>query len=350
MKNKSLIISTLFLVVIAFTTLVFNSCEKNETVLPKDNAISNTEIQLKDGALSFSSVNAFFETTGKLGAMTEKERNDWEKSLGFTSMRAELNSIFNAITETEDESVINDIVSLNSDIVKIQNEEIIPIIESQAYAAISNRSGIFFVEGVIHKVDGGRIASSEDGDVASVTNALTGSLKSSQTGVRVVDFIGSSSTLKSGGCGTEMTAYTQTSDRKCDFKMKTYKYYCTGCCGNYYYQVKSESTITNYKKNWLGKWKTYNTACEMKNRGYTISVPIVTGFNGTSSVFYYSNVTHTFSHDYSSYDCATMTRWSYVGDQVQNSNINTPSFSRVKGQASNRGVGDKWAVINCGAW
>lgn len=340
--------SLLSFVLVGFIT----SCNKTEEVLPLISTVSNADIEVVDGALNFKTAKAFFETSEKLGAMTKKERDDWEKSIGFKSLRTELNVVMNNIANTEDESAINQIVSSNSDIVLIQNEDILPIIESQAYAAISNRLGVFYVEGTIHMVDGGRIASSEDGDVASVTNALTGNLKSSEAGVDVVDYIDSSSlsTLKSGGCGTEMTAYTEANKRKCDFKMKTYKYYCAGCCGTYYYQVKCESKIINYVKSW-GKWKTYNTSCEMKERGYTISVPVVTGFNGISSVFYYANVTHTFSYDHSSYDCATMTRWSYVGDQVQNSSINTPSFSRVKGQATNRGITDgSWAVINCGAW
>lgn len=348
MKYKSLIFSTLFLAVVTSTAILFNSCEKSEAELPKNNAISNTEISLKDDALSFQTADAFFETSGKLGEMTEKERQDWEASISFVSMRTELISIFQQVEAAENEAAIEQIVSSNSDLVKLVDGEVYPIIESNSYAAITNRKGIFFVEGVIHKVEGGKIASSEDGNEQTVTNALHGNLKSSNPDVNVIEYI-SNSTLKSGGCGTRMSAYKEHDGRKCDFEMKTYKYYCTGCCGIYYYQVKAESKITNYKKSW-GKWRTYNTACTMKDRGYTISVPKVTGYNGQHSTFYYHDVTHTFGTDNSSYDCATMTRWSYVGDRVQNIGINTPSFNRVKGKATNRGIGDRWAVINCGSW
>lgn len=348
MKYKSLIFSTLFLAVVTTTAILFNSCEKSEAELPKNNATSNAEISLKDDALSFQTAEAFFETSGKLGAMSEKERQDWEAGIGFVSMRTELINIFQQVEAAEDEAAINQIVSTNSDLVKLVEGEVFPIIESNAYAAITNRKGIFFVEGVIHKVEGGKIASSEDGNEQTVTNALHSNLKSSNAGVNVIEYI-SNSTLKSSGCGTRMSAYKEHDKRKCDFEMKTYIYPCWGCCGNYYFQVKAECIINNYKWSW-GKWRPYNTSCTMKDRGYTISVPKVTGYNGQHSTFYYQNVTQYPGTENSSYDCATMTRWSYVGDRVQNIGINTPSFSRVKGKASNRGIGDRWAVINCGAW
>jgi len=348
MKNKSLIFSTVFFVATILAAFVFNSCKKDEMDLPKNEAKSNAEIQLKNGALSFQTVDAFFETSGKLGAMTEKERQDWETSIGFVSLKSELINVFQQIENADDEEEVNQIVASNKDLVKEVNGEVFPIFESDSYAAITNKRGVFYVEGVIHKVEGGRIASSEDGSELTVTNALRGDLKSLGNGIKVIDYISNSN--EKSACGTRMSAYREHSKRKCDFEIKTYKYYCAGCCGNYYYQVKAVSIIRNYKKNWRGKWKSYNTACSMKDRGYTISVPIVTGYNGTHSEFQYQDVTHTFGLSNSSHDCATMTRWSYVGDRVQNINISTPSFSRVKGKATNRGIGNRWAVINCGAW
>ncbi len=338
-----------FLVQMIVALVFLYSCEKKEINDTNDGLLSNSEIILKDGALHFQTVEAFFEMDEKLGSMTDKERQNWEKSIGFVSMRTELINVFEQIDEAEDEITIERIVSNNSDIVELIDGEVNPIIKSSSYAAIANRRGVFFVDGVIHKVEGSKIASSEDGNEQTVTNALQSNLKSASKGVNVVEYI-SKSILKSGGCGTRMSAYYDVNRRKCDFEMITYPYYCSGCCGNYYYQVKAESRIVNYKKNWRGRWKRYNTGCTMKDRGYTISVPKVTGYNGYYTTFYYQDVTHTFGTDNSSYDCSTMTRWSYVGDRVQNIGIKTPQFSRVRGKATNRGIGNNWAVINCGAW
>jgi hypothetical protein len=88
----------------------------------------------------------------------------------------------------------------------------------------------------------------------------------------------------------------------------------------------------------------------MNNRGLTVAVPIVTGYNGIRSVYYLSNLSYFFSDASSGSDVATMTRWAYLGDQLQNVSIGSTGFIRVKGKASNRGLGSLWADINCGAW
>jgi hypothetical protein len=298
--------------------------------------------------LSFETAKLFFLTTEKLGAMNRNERDNWEQSIGFTSMRKELNTIYDEIAKCESMDEVAEIVNKNSDLVVFQGDDVVPIIESNAYSAISNRDGIFYVEGVVHKVVANKIISSDDGSIETLNKALS-NLKSASEGVKIVEYL-IKSNLKSGGCGTSKTAFVQTSDRKCDFELKTYKYYCKGCCGNYYYQVKMEKIIRNYKKNIWGNWKSYNTLCNYEDVAYTIVAPIVTGFNGTSSIFYYYPVYHYFSADESDDEYATYTWWNFVGDQVQNSDINTPAFDRVKGKASNRGVGNRWAEILCGAW
>ncbi len=338
-----------FLVQMILVLVFFSSCEK-KSINDTNNALfPDSEIILKNGALNFQTVDAFFEMDAKLGAMTDQERKAWENRMGFVSMNTELSNVFEQIDAAEDEVAIEQIVSSNSDIVEFINGEVCPIIKSSSYAAVANRKGVFFVNGVIHKVEGGKIASSEDGSEQTVIKALKSDLQSISKGVNVFQYI-SDSPLKGGGCGTRKSAYYNTSKRKCDFEMKTYKYYCMGCCDNYYYQVKVESKITNYKKNWFGHWMKYNTSCSMEDQECTISAPKVVGYNGQHSIFYYQDVTRVFADQKSNYDCSTMTRWTYVGDRVQNVGIKTPKFSRVKGRASNRGIGNNWAEIDCGVW
>lgn len=350
MTKKGLnILSLSTLLCAGIITFMISSCEKDSTTKPVDSEQISTEgISIKNGALSFETADLFFKTTELLGTMTRDERDNWETGIGFTSMRKELNNIFDGISKCENENEISEIISNNSDLVVKQGDDVVPIIESNAYSAISNRDGVFYVEGVVHKVIANQVISSDDGNIETLNKALT-NLKSATEGVKVVEYI-SESNLKSGECGASRTAWVNTSDRKCDFELKTYKYYCTGCCGNYYYQVKMEKIIRNYKKNIWGNWTSYNTVCNYKDVAYTIVAPIVTGFNGTSSIFYYYPVYHYFSAAESNGEYATYTWWNFVGDQVQNSNINTPAFDRVKGKASNRGVGDRWAEILCGSW
>jgi hypothetical protein len=298
--------------------------------------------------LHFKTAELFFKTIEKLGTMSRNERDKWEQSIGFTSMRKELNTIYDEVAKCENMDEVVEIVAKNSDLVVLQGNDIVPIIKSSAYSAISNRDGIFYVEGVVHKVIANKIISSDDGSIETLNKALS-NLKSASEGIKVVEYL-IESNLKSGECGTNKTAYVQTSNRKCEFELRTYKNYCTGCCGNYYYQVTMDKIIQNYKKNIWGNWKLYNTTCGYKDVAYTILAPIVTGFDGTKSIFYYSPIYHYFASGTSDGEYSLVIWWNFVGDQVQNSNINTPAFDRVKGKATNRGVGDRWAEILCGAW
>ncbi len=155
--------------------------------------------------------------------------------------------------------------------------------------------------------------------------------------------------LKSGECGYEKTAWTQSSDRRCMLRLSVEKTYCEGCCGNYYYQDNVHMKIYNEKKNWLGRWKGYQSTCYYENIGYTVMAPIVTGFNGISSIYYYTPVSNYIPYGQSSGQWEDYDLWWSVGDLVQNSVINTPSFDRVKGRAKNAGL-KTWAEINCGTW
>ncbi len=329
---------------VAITTL-FCSCEKKEFDNNKDLEAANSELVLKNGALSFQTTDAFFETSEKLGTLSDEERQNWENSIGFVSLRTELINIFTQIDEAEDENTVKEIVANNSDILEFVDGEVCPIIKSNSYAAIVNRKGIFFVEGVIHKVESGKIAYSEDGNEQTVTNALLGELKSDRKDVNVIEYINSS---QSRGCGSIKTAYVEKNKKKCDFRMRTYTEFCAGCCDNFYYRVMVECSATNYKKK-FGFWKKYKTNCTMKEMAYTIKAPIVTGYNGKHSVFHYENIYQT-GGTIKSIKCKTAKAWGPIGDKVQNIGINAPYFIKVKGKATNDGVGGEWADINCGNW
>lgn len=332
---------------LGFGGIFLNSCEKTKLDTPIITSSVAQEVLTKNNALHFQSPDAFFEISKQLVEMSKEEKDQWEQQLGFTSMRTELNSIFEQLENVETEAEMNNIIAANNDLIHIVDETILPIIKSDTYASVINREGIFYVENVIHKLNGQKIASVENGDIESVTKALKSNSTPDVEGINVVEY-NVNNDLR-GVCGTSKTAWYNTSNRKCDFKMNTFIYYCSGCCGNSYQQVQVESKIWNYKKSW-GKWKSYKTSATMKNRAYTVSVPIVTAFNGVSSVFHYEDVTHYLPTESTPSDWSTMTRTNFIGNQVQNASITSPSFSRVKGEATNRGIGDNWADILCGSW
>lgn len=358
MKSPILRSLTIFTVIIVISIISFNfiiSCTKEKDSNAKNNhfKIDNSRFAVINGVLHFKDAKSFFEISNQLGTMTEKERDRWEKSIGFVSLRRELNKVFSNLSQCDDQAIEAQILVENSDIIGIKENEIVPRVASNAYAAICNRDGIFYVEGIVHKVVDDHIFISEDGEIASIEKAIAeGKI---QEGISKIQYFKDAHVLlKSGECGTNKTAFAQSSDRKCDFEIKTYEYICAGCCGNFYDEARVELIIKNYKKNIWGNWKGYQTKCYYDNVAFTVIAPIVTGFNGTSSIFYYKAITVNVGYGESDGDWETYSKWWKVGDQVQNVNIYDPKFDRVKGKASNRGLLDpnnpKWAEINCGIW
>ena len=362
MKNNNFL--TIFILSILVSLYSCNERNVLPEELPSESPadVANYEgISVKNGALHFDTPDLFFETTEKLSKMSQDERDKWGEQIGFISLGTQLNQIFNAISNFDDDVDLQDIVNENSDIVEFRDDMVVPIIQSYAYASTANRKGIFFVNGIVHKVDGGRIASSEDGNEETVTNALKAGIKSTTSsdetnnGIRVLDYVLQSSITRMSGCGNRMSAYNNSSDRKVELEMKTFTYYCSGCCGNYYNQVKFELIISNYKKNIWGNWKDYELYTLYKNVAATISAPIGTGYDYAlnRTTFKYENLTFYYlDFDSGNNAYAKVTHWSLIGSQIQNSSIAAPTFSRVKGEASNKGSGmsGKWATIYCGAW
>lgn len=336
---------------VCLTALFITSCEKNnDNIKPiNSNQLLTEGISIKEGALSFETVHSFFKTTELLGSMTPDERDAWESAIGFTSMRKELNTIFKNLSECESENEVSNIISKNSDLVVKQGEDVVPIIKSSIYPAICNREGIFYVDGVIHKVIVDQIVTSTDGKIETIKKSLKAN-KPATKDVKFIDLL-NETTSKSGECGSEKTAWAQNSDRRCMLKISVEKTYCEGCCGNYYYQNNVHMRIYNEKKNWLGRWRGYQSTCYYEDIAYTVIAPVVTDFDGARSIFHYAPITNFIPMGQSSGQWENYNVWWSAGDKVQNSDINSPAFDRVKGKAKNSGMSlSTWAEINCGTW
>jgi hypothetical protein len=158
------------------------------------------------------------------------------------------------------------------------------------------------------------------------------------------------------GCTDYNSAFYNTSDRKVDFDIWTWDYYCAGCCGNYYHQVVVNGRLRGYKKNWLGNWSdSYSTSYNYEQLEFQVTAPEVLGYtvgpNGQLvSAFHYQPYLISDLADASPGDWVTWNfgQWN-IGHQVQNSPIDAPYFDKVKGRAKSRGTGaNGWAKICCG--
>jgi hypothetical protein len=317
------------------------------------------------GLIHFADPETFFATLDAVGSMTSSELDAWEDGIGFVSYRREFQRVMARASSAATLDEADALLRANEDIVEVMGDEANPRIKALGYAAVTDRAGLFYVGGTLHKVLPDVVVSSQDGRLDTIDAAIAsmGALGMSHLdrmatpaeGVRVARYDGASLSklqeLVPYGCTDYKSAFFVGDDRKVDFDIWTWPYYCADCCGNYYYQVKVEGKLKGFKKNIWGNWtdSNYTTSYQYQNLEFQVTAPQVYGYNGVHSLFNYQPYTVSSSYGGSPGDMKTWTigTWN-VGNMVQNSPINAPYFDKVKGQGKSRGVGNNWAEICCG--
>lgn len=332
------------------------------------------------GALHFPSPEAFFAAIDVLSEMSEDEVLAWEQSLGFTSFRGAFEELMSTAADMDDDDAAKALLLAHPELVVVDGDQVRPTITAAGYAALVGPDGVFFVGDTIHKVLPEVVVSLDGGDRGALQDAVA-ELESSgvvvgedmlalSNGAQAVRYAddesagpadlsvpgdevsadGSVPLPPPAGCTSSRNAFYQTSNRKVDFTIRTYRYYCAGCCGNFYNEVRVDWYFYGYKKNIWGNWKSYKTSYTHRNVAMQLTAPHVTGYNGVSSIFNYQSYNVSYSSGSSPGD---MTHWyvpsKRVGNKVQNAWIQIPYFDKVKGQGKSRGTGTNgWANICCG--
>ncbi|NLR64188.1 DUF4848 domain-containing protein [Chitinophaga varians] len=67
---------------------VFLSCKKDAGIKDSEPIVKDSPVKVVDGVLRFSNDQAFVQTMLAVNAMSPEERTDWEKKMGFTSLRS----------------------------------------------------------------------------------------------------------------------------------------------------------------------------------------------------------------------------------------------------------------------
>jgi hypothetical protein len=337
-----------------------------QSAAPEESSVIDAQ-----GAIHFESHEEFFATIDAVGRMTPAELDSWEARRGFVSYRHEFARVMQQVVNAPTPQEADALLLANEDIVELTDDRAEPRIRAFGYSAIVNRSGIFYVEDVIHKVTPDVVISAEDGRLETIDatlaslgehgTALRESMTTPAEGVRVVRYRGErqerqEQQLVQIGCTDVQTANYRNSDREVDLKIQTSIYTCGGCCGNYYNQVKVEGGMWAFKKNFWGNWVDYGTTYNYEQLEFQITAPQVVGYsvgpNG-QLVSEFNYQPYTLSSLSGASSGGDWVNWSmgtwYVGHQVQNSPINVPYFDKAKGRGKSRGTGENgWAQFCCG--
>lgn len=320
----------------------------------------------QDGALHFASAGGLFAAIDATASMSPEELDAWEARIGFLSSRRAYERFVADMDRAGTEAEQRALLLAYRDVIAVTGDQIDPRIRAQGYAALTNRDGIFYVDGVIHKVTEDLVISEDGGSPDSVAAVLalpqvsvaaaTGTALAPRDGVRVSRYtvesepeaVSASEDWFVNACAASYSVTESTSDRRLVFDMRTFRYEEGACCGNFLNRVRMEAQMRGYKKNLFGSWVSYNTAYDYRDMTFEITAPVVTGFDGVRSIFYYGLWFMSPSAGSSGGDYGSWTVYAWVGDTVQNVVINTPTFHKVHGLATSRGIDGRWAKIQCG--
>jgi hypothetical protein len=319
-----------------------------------------------DGALHFASADAFFDAIDAAAGLSPAALDAWEARVGFESSRRAYARFVAELDRARTEGAQRALLLAYRDVFQVTGDELHPRIRAQGYAALANRAGIFYIDGVLHKITPDLVITIEDGTPAAADAVLalpqvsvaaaTGTSLTLRAGVRVSRYTAEPDASEGAvtaedwfvdACAASYSDTEQTSDRRLIFDMRTFRYEAGACCGDFDNRVRVEWQMRGYKKNLFGSWVSYNTAYDYRNVAFQMQTPIVTGYDGVRSIFYYALLGYTTAPG-SSGDLSSWTLYAWVGDTVHNVLLDTPTFNKVHGEATSRGIDGRWARIQCG--
>lgn len=337
MKNifiYSIIISISFLFCCGCSEDLYNVSEDSKVEI--ENSIE-PKIKIVDGIMMFDSAKTVFSTIDQLGKMSDKERDEWEQSIGgFTSMRKIINDTYDKIDKIDREEDFYKFMDQNKALLKIVDNEIFPIIESTAYICIINESGEFYVGDILHKVTPNEVI---------IYDTTEEGLKSTKE-IMQVPHKRNNIIQANVNCGQEKSSHVYNDGRKLEFKIYIDQYIAYQQGSNLYVQLRSNVNCQGKKKG-LFSYKAYNTTYDCYNVRYTImNIPV---YDNILNRVTHVDVTQYFDHlSTNGAESSNWTWWYNQGIPVIESYSNpTAYFSMVEGIATSRGIYPSFCEISC---
>lgn len=308
-----------------------------------------------DGALHFASAHDFFTAVDAVSHMKKTELDAWERDIGFSSMRRRFDE-FQVQVESAPESERPALLAANSDLLEPNSEQPERRVRAIGYAALIDPRGIFYVEGTVHKVTETDVISSLDGNPAtleraSARNTSMQSATASDNGVRVFKYLkpnAKSDANLTASCGAAMSGERSTSDRRVKYDTRMVGYYTVTGLGDVQLRYAVEFEFRGYKTT-LWWWDSYATTYQTYNIGLSYDYPVVTGYNGFSTQYFYARADSLFLQDVGgNVESSDLISSLWVGDLLQNpSDIRDPMFYKVHQETTSRGTYPVRGVMEC---
>jgi len=302
----------------------------------------------------FSSADEFKTMTDKIVSMTDSELDQWEKSKSFVSYRTVLKEAIAVWQQVESEEAQTSFIKKYHDIVKIENDELVPLISLAFYQAIVNREGMYETAGFVHKISGDFIITVDKKECAKLKGITLqqGNKVTIEKGVRVAQYTGQAKNIElsrtNAACSPEMVVsyfYNDTNcrhDRRVFMSVRSYLARFTNYEGDWWQPRVETKVYGHVRTSTFCRWETYMTTLYWKGVSYDINGWRFANNTITPASFSVSLPDYT-----SKIDEFHHTDDRAIGDRVLNHNISPAAFTRLHAEGSSRGVHGNWAVVDC---
>lgn len=314
------------LILLTCFIFVFQACEKDEVLKPNETISDEIEFKVSDGILSFDSGTDFFALGEKLTALSNEELVRWENENGFISLQTEVEKAFEILERCETVEEFNEVMSKNADIIKDEDDYIMPVIRSIFHSVIANRDGYYIVEDVLYKVTSEGVYSCNTKSTELIENAISSGLHEDNQEVNFLPSLQSreeNSILKSTGGVTSVSDESAwTNNRSCKAAVWIdevwYGWAPDNVTFNYYTRCYSYAQGLT----WLGKTKLYRSRHFTNGLTVKYNAPIELNTNYMTFIVYGEQI-KTLAAQGPSSPLQTMRYWDETDHQLGNTIVMT---------------------------
>ncbi len=231
---------------------IFTACEKEESTvssaLKKD--ATSEKFKVVDGVLHIGDSANYRKNTLDIMKLPEPEFREWERSLGFKSLRSWIREANDAMDRTTNIDELAFWKEKYGDILEIGETEIKPYIEDIFAQCFANRNGNFIVGNYYAKAVSGKTILLRDGSEVEILKYLNKTKSEYEKGI-IVDNYEKQYSLRNGCPNLEVwrkyfdkgVLFRFAIARRSDYFSPAYKY------------TLIRIDLIAKRKNWLGKWK-----------------------------------------------------------------------------------------------
>lgn len=323
---------------IATTLLFFTSCEKESTITTtneqSNKLIATGKFKVENEILHFLNEETYRKDAIEIMNLPEQEFQEWEESLGFKSMRSWIMEANDALGDVKSEGQLQNWKQKYGDIVKIEKNEVVPVLHNTYWQSFANRKGEFKIGKTLGKIYPEKTVLIQDGDRSKLPNAKNMNQTDLNKGI-IVDLHNDTYTktiATRSGCPTPNVDEESNGDYRTIYRFIIHEVALTS--GDHATVIEISTHAD--KKNWLGQWRDDYALLQ-----YTECSWEITDNDGINhSVSNQARIATVNVHSiYTYYDCY---------DDTPPGSYNLPVFNKSKGASTSNRMGGTECLICCG--